>query len=91
MKYYGQWFTLWKDICSPNLWPFNTFRKRGSFETHVRIHDDLLSRGPGCLLDSDNIFVCVGTENQDCIDLVEKKRAWATEKKKELRLFSDFL
>lgn len=91
MKYYGQWYALWKDACKPHPWPSHIVLNRNSFGTLARIQNKLLSGGPGCLLDLDDIFVCVGTESQDCIDRLEEKKASIKAKKGEIRPFSEFL
>lgn len=94
MRYYAQWFNLWKEICKPISWSphhAQTHTERSSFGTYIRIQEALLCGGPKCLLDLDDIFVCAGTEKLEFINLVEAKKAWVADRMRNLLPFSEFL
>lgn len=79
---------------SPFLWAYPdrlpmTAEMR-TLERYIRIQN-LLSGGPKCLLESDIIFSCDGSEKEDFQVMVTNRRSLIASKKDDLLPFAAFL
>lgn len=94
VHYFGQWNDLLEEAREPFGWKYPggspIMAEIRTFEKYVEIQTRLRG-GPGCLLESDDIFTINGEEKIDFRDMVATRKLQIAAKKTVLKPFIDFL